>query len=241
MWRPRSSADSSTCRSATRSSELAREDGHPQCIRGGRPISRSDRERNPDPEEVEAPLVVTGIPHRLLLEAPVVDWRRRRSPRLRQRSIPRWRRRCAPAPGRQIITPRGTVESTAPVVVPGVPWWSPVVVVGSAEVTGRRTAGSAGSAGSAEVTRSESGPPGPPGPRKSPGADRPDRRVRRVRGSHPVEDRPARPVAVARRGRAAVARRVRAAAVARPDRLGRIEPVETACTEVRRRQCLTPD
>jgi hypothetical protein len=160
MWRPRSSADSSTCRSATRSSELAREDGHPECIRGGRPISRSDRERNPDPEEVEAPLVVTGIPHRLLLEAPVVDWRRRRPPRLRQRSIPRWRRRCAPAPGRQIITPRGTVESTAPVVVPGVPWWPPVVVVGSAEVTRGRTAGSAevtrgrtaGSAGSAEVT-----------------------------------------------------------------------------------------
>ena len=240
MWRPRSSADSSTCRSVTRSSELAREDDHPQCIRGGRPISRSDRERNPDPEEVEAPLVVTGIPHRLLLEAPVVDWRRRRSPRLRQRSIPRWRRRCAPAPGRQIITPRGTVESTAPVVVPGVPWWSPVVVVGSAEVTGGRTAGSAGSAGSAEVT-------GAAGRRvrrvrgSHPGADRPVRRVRRVRGSHPVEDRPARPVAVARRGRAAVARRVRAAAVARPDRLGRIEPVETACTEVRRRQCLTPD
>src|SRR6478609_1760142 len=143
MWRPRSSADSSTCRSATRSSELAPEDGHPQCIRGGRPFRRSDRERNPDPEEVEAPLVVTGIPHRLLLEAPVVDWRRRRSPRLRQRSIPRWRRRCAPAPGRQIITPRGTVESTAPVVVPGVPWWSPVVVVGSAEVTLWRTARSA--------------------------------------------------------------------------------------------------
>src|SRR6478735_5387492 len=150
MCRPRSSADSSTWRSATRSSELAPEDGHPQCIRGGRPFSRSDRERNPDPEEVEAPLVVTGIPHRLLLEAPVVDWRRRRSPRLRQRSIPRWRRRCAPAPGRQIITPRGTVESTAPVVVPGVPWWSPVVVVGSAEVTRGWTAGSAGSA---EVTR----------------------------------------------------------------------------------------
>ena len=60
-----------------------------------------------------------------------------------------------------------------------------------------------------------------------------DRRVRRVRGSHPVEDRQVRPVAVVRRGRAAVARRVRAAAVARPDRLGRIEPVETACTEVR--------
>jgi hypothetical protein len=160
MWRPRSSADSSTCRSATRSSELAREDGHPQCIRGGRPISRSDRERNPDPEEVEAPLVVTGIPHRLLLEAPVVDWRWRRSPRLWQRSVPRRRRRCAPAPGRQIITPWRTVESTAPVVVPGVPWWSPVVVVGSAaEVTGRWTArpaevarwGTAGPAGAVEV------------------------------------------------------------------------------------------
>ena len=236
MWRPRSSADSSTCRSVTRSSELAREDDHPQCIRGGRPISRSDRERNPDPEEVEAPLVVTGIPHRLLLEAPVVDWRRRRPPRLWQRSVPRRRRRCAPAPGRQIITPWGTVESTAPVVVPGVPWWSPVVVVGSAEVTGGGPPGPPGPRKSPG-----GGPPGPPGPRKSPGGGPPVRRVRRVRGSHPVEDRPARPVAVARRGRAAVARRVRAAAVARPDRLGRIEPVETACTEVRRRQCLTPD
>ena len=210
MWRPRSSADSSTCRSATRSSELAREDGHPQCIRGGRPISRSDRERNPDPEEVEAPLVVTGIPHRLLLEAPVVDRRRRRSPRLRQRSVPRRRRRCAPAPGRQIITPWGTVESTAPVVVPGVPWWPPVVVVGSAEVAGRRTAGSAGSAGSAEVTRWRTarvrrvrgshpavGPPGPPGPRKSPCGGPP--------GPPCCGGPPGR--------RAAVARRVRAAAV----------------------------
>src|SRR6185312_13626195 len=149
MWRPRSSADSSTCRSDTRSSELAREDGHPQCIRGGRPISRSDRERNPDPEEVEAPLVVTGIPHRLLLEAPVVDRRRRRPPRLRQRSVPGRRRRCAPAPGWQVITPWGAVESTAPIVVPGVPWWPPVVVVGSAEVARRRTTRSAGSA---EVT-----------------------------------------------------------------------------------------
>src|SRR6476620_6621529 len=146
MWRPRSSADSSTCRSATRSSELAPEDGHPQCIRGGRPFRRSDRERNPDPEEVEAPLVVTGIPHRLLLEPPEFVWGGSGSPPLRQRSIPRWRRRCAPAPGRQIITPRGTVESTAPVVVPGVPWWSPVVVVGSAEVTRGWNGGSAGSA-----------------------------------------------------------------------------------------------
>src|SRR6185503_5913903 len=110
---------------------------------------RSDRERNPDPEEVEAPLVVTGIPHRLLLEAPVVDRRRRRPPRLRQRSVPGRRRRCAPSPGWQVITPWGAVESTAPIVVPGVPWWPPVVVVGSAEVARRRTARSAGSA---EVT-----------------------------------------------------------------------------------------
>ena len=198
---------------------------------------RSDRERNPDPEEVEAPLVVTGIPHRLLLEAPVVDRRRRRSPRLRQRSIPRRRRRCAPAPGRQIITPRGAVESTAPVVVPWVPWWSPVVVVGSAEVAGRRTAGPPGPPGPRKSPGGPPGPPGPPGPRKSPGGGPPGPPGPR---KSPCGGPPG-PPSVARRGRAAVARRVRAAAVARPDRLGRIEPVETACTEVRRRQCLTPD
>ena len=52
-----SSAGSSTCRSATRSSELT--DGRPGHVEDGRPAVVSDRERNPDPEEIEAPLVVT--------------------------------------------------------------------------------------------------------------------------------------------------------------------------------------
>jgi hypothetical protein len=120
-------------------------------------MGRSDRKRNPDPEEVETPLVVALIPHRLLVETPVVDRRRRGSPCFRQRSIPRWRRRCAEAPGRWPVTPGGAVEPTAPVVVAWVPGWSPIVVVGpaevvvvvSAEVAG--TAGSAWAAGSAEV------------------------------------------------------------------------------------------
>jgi hypothetical protein len=95
----------------------------------------------------------------LLVETPVVDRRRRGAPCLRQRSIPRWRRRCAEAPGRWPVTPGGAVEPTAPVVVAWVPGWSPIVVVGpaevvvvvSAEVAG--TAGSAWAAGSAEVPR----------------------------------------------------------------------------------------
>jgi hypothetical protein len=103
----------------------------------------------------------------LLVETPVVDRRRRGAPCLRQRSIPRWRRRCAEAPGRRPVAPGGAVEPTAPVVVAWVPGWSPIVVVGpaeivvvgsaevvvvvSAEVAG--TAGSAWAAGSAEVAR----------------------------------------------------------------------------------------
>jgi hypothetical protein len=105
----------------------------------------SDRERNPDPEEIEAPLVVALIPDRLLLEAPVVDRRRRRTPCLRQRSVPRRRRRCAPTPRRGSVAPRCSVEASPPVVVTRVPRRSPVVVVGPAEI------GSAGDAGSAEV------------------------------------------------------------------------------------------
>ena len=212
MWRPRSSADSSTCRSVTRSSELAREDDHPQCIRGGRPISRSDRERNPDPEEVEAPLVVTGIPHRLV--HPTVAAAVRPSPRAADH-YPKGHRgidRASRCPrGSMVVASRGCR------------------VRGSHRGADRRVR---------RVRRVRGSHPGADRRVRRvrgshPGADRPVRRVRRVRGSHPVEDRPARPVAVARRGRAA--------AVARPDRLGRIEPVETACTEVRRRQCLTPN
>src|SRR6188472_1636400 len=106
----------------------------------------SERERNPDPEEVEAPLVVAGVPHRLLVEAEVVDRRRWRAPCGWQRAIPDRRRRCAPAPGWQSVTPRGIAESSAPVVVLLIPRRPPIVAVGtatgSAEVR-RRSAGRA--------------------------------------------------------------------------------------------------
>ena len=104
---------------------------------------RSDRERNPNPEEPEAPLVVAGIPHRLLVETKVVDRRRRRSPSGWQRSAPRGRRRRAPAPRRQSITPRGAVEPSAPVVVLRIPWRSPIVIALASEVSWRWTTGSA--------------------------------------------------------------------------------------------------
>ena len=161
--------------------------------RGGRPAGQSegsDRKRNPDPEEVEAPLAVAGIPHRLLLEAPVVDGRRRRPPRLGQRSVPRWRRRCAPAPGRQSYPMGRRGIDRASRCPPG----SMVAASRGCRVRGSH--------------RVRGPSPGPPGPRKSPGGGH---RVRRVRGSHPGAaagsagsaevtrvDRPARPVAVAR-------------------------------------------
>jgi hypothetical protein len=104
----------------------------------------SERERNPDPEEVEAPLVVAGVPHRLLVEAEVVDRRRWRAPCGWQRAIPDRRRRCAPAPGWQSVTPRGIAESSAPVVVLLIPRWPPIVAVGTAT-------------GSAEVRRRSAG------------------------------------------------------------------------------------
>jgi hypothetical protein len=92
----------------------------------------------------------------LLVVAEIVDGRRRRSPRGRQRTIPRRRRRRAPAPRRQIVAPWGVTEPPAPVVVLGIPWWSPivaagaVVIAGSAvKVAGRWTVGSAVVAGAA--------------------------------------------------------------------------------------------
>ena len=101
------------------------------------PDGLSDRQRNPDPEEIETPLVVAGIPHRLLVETEVVDRRWRRPPRRRQRPVPYRRRRCAPAPRRQSVTPGGAVESSAPVVVLGTPRWPPIVTVRAAEIAGR--------------------------------------------------------------------------------------------------------
>jgi hypothetical protein len=90
----------------------------------------------------------------LLVVAEIVDGRRRRPPRGRQRTIPRRRRRRAPSPRRQIVAPWGVTEPPAPVVVLGIPWRSPivaagaVVIAGSAvEVAGRWTVGAA--AGSA--------------------------------------------------------------------------------------------
>ena len=77
-------------------------------------------QRDPNSEEPEAPLVEAGIPHRLAPVAPVVDWRRRRPVRWRERSAPGRRRRCSPAPWSGSVAPGSTVESTVPTVSPGV-------------------------------------------------------------------------------------------------------------------------
>ena len=93
-------------------------------------------QRDPDTEEPETPLAEAGIPDRLLLVAPVVDRRRRRPPRSRQRSIPIRRRRRPPAPRCGSITPRrvpptpertGRRRSAVPVMpVAGRPTRAPV-------------------------------------------------------------------------------------------------------------------
>jgi hypothetical protein len=86
----------------------------------------------------------------LLVEAEVVERRRRRPPRLRQRPVPnRWRRR-APTPRRQAVAPRGAVKTSAPVVVLRAERRSPIVTAGTVEVAGRWAARTI--AGSAEVT-----------------------------------------------------------------------------------------
>lgn len=97
-------------------------------LRGGHPCVRSDRQRDPDAEEVETPLVVARVPHWLLLKTPVVDRRRRRPPCLGKRPVPRRRRRRTPTPRRRSVTPRRAVEPSAPIVVTGIPWRSPLVV-----------------------------------------------------------------------------------------------------------------
>src|SRR5205085_11611260 len=89
---------------------------------------------NPDSEEPEAPLVVTGIPDGLLLVAPVVEGRRRRTPRWRQRPEVRRRRRRAPAPRCRAVAPWCSMEAAAPVVVVRVPRRTPIVAVGTAAI-----------------------------------------------------------------------------------------------------------
>lgn len=84
--------------------------------RGGHRVQRS-LQRNPDPEEVESPLVETGVPVRRFLVAPVVDraitpWTARRG----ERPIPRRSRRRAGAPRARPVAPRGAVE-VAPLVI----------------------------------------------------------------------------------------------------------------------------
>lgn len=113
----------------------------------GKPCS-SDGQRNPHPEEPEAPLVVPGIPHGLLHVAEVVDRRRRSAPRWRQHPVPRRTRRRAPAPRRQAVSPWGAVEPPAPIVVLRTPRRPPIVAGTTtiAEFTGpTRTTGATAS------------------------------------------------------------------------------------------------
>src|SRR5271166_2776436 len=78
-------------------------------------------QRDPHPAQVEAPLVVTGVPHRLNVVTPVVDRRRWRAPRCGKWSVPRDRRRRAPAPRRRSVAPWRVVPSAVPVVDGRVP------------------------------------------------------------------------------------------------------------------------
>jgi hypothetical protein len=127
-----------------------------------RPLRRSAKrasrgvdslQRDPDSEEVEAPLVEPGVPHRVFVVAVVVD--RATAPasaRGRKRSAPVGMWRLAGAPGCRSIAPRSSVEVTALVVaVPGAAGPAGAVVTRSAWSvhSGAMIAGSAGSAGSA--------------------------------------------------------------------------------------------
>lgn len=97
----------------------------------------SNGERNPNPEKPESPLIEARIPHRLLRVAEVVDRRWRRTPRLRQYPVPGRTRRRAPAPRRQALSPRGTMEPPSPIVVLRIPRWPPIVARTTlSEVTG---------------------------------------------------------------------------------------------------------
>jgi hypothetical protein len=110
-------------------------------VRGG-PL-----QRDPDPEEPEAPLVEPGVPNRSFLVAPVVDGAVPPLPAgRRERSVPRRPRRLTRSPGCGSVTPRGPVEiTTLRIPVP--------------------TAGTTGSAGAARTVRVEV--PGSTGPARA--------------------------------------------------------------------------
>jgi hypothetical protein len=107
-----------------------------------RPLRRSAKrasrkvdslQRDPDSEEVEAPLVEPGVPHRVFVVAVVVD---RSTPpasaRGRKWSAPVGMWRLAGTPGCRSIAPRSSVEVTALVVaVPGTAGTTRSVVTGT--------------------------------------------------------------------------------------------------------------
>ena len=129
-----------------------------------RPTDKADVERvyrlqrDPDPEEPEAPLVKSGIPHGRFVVTPVVDWAIRPAPTgRRKRPVPRWPRRSAPSPGSRAVPPRSPVEVTAlgiaapwPAWATGsvrvaAPWAGSAWPTGSVRVTGRGPAWATGS------------------------------------------------------------------------------------------------
>jgi hypothetical protein len=78
-------------------------------------------QRDPDPEEPEAPRVEPGVPNGRFLVAPVVDWAIPPLPAGRwKRSVPVRPRRLTRSPGCGSVTPRGPVEIATPVIP--VPW-----------------------------------------------------------------------------------------------------------------------
>jgi hypothetical protein len=81
-------------------------------------------QRDPDPEEPEAPLVEARVPNGSFLVTPVVDGAIAPLPAGRwERSVPRRPRRLTPSPGRGSVAPRGFVEIAA-VGIPA-PWAGP--------------------------------------------------------------------------------------------------------------------
>ncbi len=110
-------------------------------------------QRNPDSEEVEAPLVESVIPHGGFLVAVVVDGAVPPLPAgRRERPVPSWPRWLTASPGCGSIAPRGVVEVAA-LRIP-MPTAGCARAAGSAGAVVARSAGSAGavvarSAGSA--------------------------------------------------------------------------------------------
>src|SRR6516165_4257409 len=128
-----------------------------------RPTGKADVERvyrlqrDPDPEEPEAPLVKSGIPHGRFVVTPVVDWAIRPAPTgRRKRPVPRWPRRSAPSPGSRAVPPRSPVEVTALGIAAPWPAWATGSVRVAAPWAGSargsaRTAGSAAATGPARI------------------------------------------------------------------------------------------